>query len=166
MERKKPALISLSGYIFILIAIAFIISQIIQIYLDRQLMLFSPFYYIIIAAGLVSIKKNIIKIAAYFSIILPIVFCLYNYYSLCIPMALAHHTGACLKKPVKPAADYINKGFMKGDVIGYSGPSVNSLFYYLWDKIINEKINVYSFIIKSKLEPYWRQRDGICFGRI
>ena len=163
-KEKKNELIILSLLLFTPIIFTFLVAQIVPVYLDRQLMLFSSFYYIIIAAGLASIKKNVIKMAVFCSIALPIAFCLYNYYSLRMPMPLVHHSGVHLKKPVKPAADYINKSFMKGDAIGYSGPSANSLFYYLWDKIINEKIDVYSFVIKSKLDPYWHQRDGVCFA--
>lgn len=81
-----------------------------------------------------------------------------------MPVAFYHHLGVPPKNPVKPAADYITKGLLKGDVIGYSGISGISVFYYLWDKIIDEKIGVFSFIIKSKLDPYWWQRDGICFA--
>ena len=163
-KEKKHELITLCFLLFIPIIFTFLVSQITPVYLDRQLMLFSPFYYIIIAVGLISLRKKAIKIAVYCSITLLLAFCLNNYYALRMPMPLGHHIGVYLKKPVKPAADYISKGFMQGDVIGYSGPSGHSLFYYLWDKIINEKIDVYSFIIKSKLEPYWRRRDGVCFG--
>jgi hypothetical protein len=81
-----------------------------------------------------------------------------------MPMPLSHHIGVHLKKPVKPAADYINREFLKGDAIGYSGPTATYLFYYLWDKIINEKIDVFSFVIRSQLQPYWRTRDGVTFA--
>lgn len=160
-KEKKWELISLSGYIFIPISITFIISQICPIYLDRQLMLFSPFYYIIIAAGLTKVRPNIVRIGAYCFISLLVVFCMHNYYSYRMPMPML---GVYLKKPVKPAADYINKEFHKGDIIGYSGPTGTYLFYYLWDKIINEKIDVFSFVIKSRLEPHWRRREGVFFA--
>jgi len=163
-EEKRKELVFLSALIFVPILLTFLISQKVPIYLDRQLMLFSPFYYVIIAAGLVKIKANILSVVIYCLIFLLSSVLLFNYFSCNMPMSLRYHQGVNPKKPIKPAADYINSRFLKGDIIGYSGPTGTYLFYYLWDKIINEKIEVFSFVIKSKLEPYWLQRHGVCFA--
>lgn len=160
-KEKKQVLVSLCGFIFIPIIVTFIISQAFPIYLNRQLMLFSPFYYIIIAAGLVKIRLNITRVGMYCIILLLSALCIDNYFSYRMPLSAPM---VFLKKPVKPAADYINKEFLKGDAIGYSGPTVTYLFYYMWDKIINEKIDVFSFVIRSKLEPYWKMREGVSFA--
>jgi len=156
-QEKRKELISLISFLFIPIIFTYLISQRMPIYLDRQLMLFSPFYYIIIAAGLARIKMRSIEIAVYLSILLPNIFCLHNYFSYRLPLSQHHYAGSPVKKPVKPAADYINKRFIKGDAIGYSEPTDLSLFYYLnLQKIASEKIDIFVFVIRSKLDKYWR----------
>ena len=147
-KEKRQELISLISFIFIPIIITFLISKKMPIYLDRQIMLFSPFYYIIIAAGLAGIKMRSIKIAAYLSICLPIVFCLHNYFSYRMPLPYSHHIGVHVKKPVKPAADYINSGFKDGDLVAYSDFSIIQVFFYLPN--ISSKQIAY-FFIESKI---------------
>lgn len=165
MERKKRRAYIPDFIIFAPIIITFLISQVIPIYLNRRLMLFSPFYYLIIAAGLVKIKAGIVRKVAYCCIFLMAIICLYNYFSYRMPLPARYHQGVYPKKPIKPAADYISKEFLNGDIIGYSGPTGTYLFYYMWDRIIKEKISVFSFVIKSRLELYWRKRNGIYFAR-
>jgi len=100
VARKREELIPLILFVFIPIIFTYLISQKIPIYLDRQLMLFSPFYYIIIAAGLARLKLPIIKTAAYLFIIVPILFCLYNYFSYRMPLPQYHHIGVHVKNPL------------------------------------------------------------------
>jgi len=147
-KEKRQELISLISFIFIPVIITFLISKKMPIYLDRQIMLFSPFYYIIIATGLVSIRMRSIKIAAYLSICLSIVFCLHNYFSYRMPLPYSHHIGVHVKKPVKPVADYINRGFEEGDLVAYSDSSIIQVFFYLPN--IPRQQFVY-FFIESKL---------------
>jgi len=160
---KRNEVISLSSFLFIPIVLTYLISQKTSIYLDRQLMLFSPFYYIIIASGLAKIEARIIKIAVYLSVTLPILFCLNNYFSYRMPLPEYHHVGAHVKKPVKPAADYITNRFKEGDIMGYSDPSSINLFYYLWEEIPEERLDISAFIIKSKLGLYWSSCNGRYF---
>ena len=167
-QEKRKELISLISFLFIPIIFTFLISQKMPIYLDRQLMLFSPFYYIIVAAGLEKIELRVVKIIVYLSMLLAVLLCLHNYFSYRIPLSQRHHVGVYVKKPVKPAADYIDKRFAKGDIIGFSEPSSFALSYYIRELINREKIEVFSFVIKSKLGPYWRgigerERYGIYF---
>lgn len=156
-ERKKE-LSFLILSIFIPIIITFVISQRTSIYLDRQLLLFSPFYYLIIAAGLERINMRSIRMVMYISISLPILFCLHNYFSYRMPMPNPHHIGAYVKKPVKPAADYIQSDLKEGDAVGFAGPSSLSVLYYIDKKALKYKnIPLFSFLIKSKIDTYWLQ---------
>jgi len=155
-QEKRQELVTLISFIFLPIIITFLISKRIPIYLDRHLMLFSPFYYIIIAAGVVKIKMRFIKMAAYISIILPILFCLYNYFSYQMPLSQFHHIGVHVKKPVKPAADYINRGFKEGDLLAYSDFSIIQIFFYLSN--IPRKQTAYFFVESEfRNERYWHR---------
>lgn len=157
-KEKKQELITLVSFIFIPIIITFLISKNMPIYLDRQMMLFSPFYYIIIAAGLTKIKMCLIKIAMYISILIPILFCLYNYFSYQMPLPQSHHIGVHAKKPVKPAADYINRGSEEGDLVALSDWSINQIFFYLQNNP-KKKQMVFCFVeSKFRNERYWYNR--------
>jgi hypothetical protein len=156
-KEMKQELITLVSFIFIPIIITFLISKNMPIYLDRQMMFFSPFYYIIIAAGLTKIKMHLIKIAMYISILIPILFCLYNYFSYQMPLPQSHHTGVHAKKPVKPAADYINRGLEEGDLLAYSDFSIFQISFYLPN--IPRKQTAYFFVESEfRNERYWYRR--------
>ncbi|MFH1338792.1 MAG: glycosyltransferase family 39 protein [Candidatus Omnitrophota bacterium] len=150
-KREKDSLILLMMAFFIPVISVFFISQWMPVYLDRQLMMFSPFYYIIIAAGLGKIKSRPVNLIIYGLISVSIFSCLYNYHSYRMPVGLFHHIGVHPKRPVKPAADYISIGFRRGDIIAFSEESSISLLYYLPKK----QRNYFYFIIESKLEHYW-----------
>lgn len=172
-QEKSKVLIFLISLLLAPIIFTFLISQVIPVYLDRQLMLFSPFYYIIISSGLCKIKIRIIKAFVYLFISVVTAICIYNYFSYYMPAGLSHHTGVNVKRPVKPAADYINERFIEGDVVGFSGPSSVALSYYLRELILKKKIEVFSFVIKAGLEGFWKRlgeekRYGIYFseGRV
>ena len=63
------------------IALTYLISRyVIPVYLDRQLFIYSPFYYLLIAKGVLSIKRKLFRIAAMSLVMAYIVFSLMNYY--------------------------------------------------------------------------------------
>ena len=63
------------------IALTYLISiYVIPVYLDRQLFIYSPFYYLLIAKGVLSIKRKLFRIAAMSLVMAYIVFSLMNYY--------------------------------------------------------------------------------------
>jgi hypothetical protein len=65
-----------------------------------------------------------------------------------MPLPYSHHIGVHVKKPVKPAADYINCRFKQGDLVGYSDSNIVQVFFYL-PNIPSQQI-VY-FFIESKI---------------
>lgn len=148
-KEKKKELISLVSLVFAPIIVTFLISQKKSIYIDRQLLLFSPFYYIIIGAGLAKIRMRILKIVAYLSILVPILFCLHNYFTYHMPLPLPHHMGVHSKKPIKPAADYINSRFKEGDLVALSDISITQIVFYIPN--IPKKQIAY-FFIESKFK--------------
>lgn len=163
-ETRRAELIQLGCFLFAPIIITFFISQKIPIYIDRQLIFFSPFYYILISAGLAKINNRMISAGIYITIAFSSLLCLSNYFSNYMPLPLRYHVGVHVKQPVKPAADYINNRLIYGDAVSFSDPSTISVLYYM-PKDLYEKnnITVYIFIIKSKLEKYW-EKLGIRLG--
>jgi mannosyltransferase len=117
--------------------LAFAFSRIFfSIYLDRGLMLFSPYFYLIMSAGILYSPKRVRA-----------VLCAVFIAAACIPVSryfndelygpVKHHMGTYIKRPVKPAAAYLDARVGPGDIVGYSHESVfPSLDYYLRSKFI------------------------------
>jgi len=128
--RQKARLFLLT-FMCLPILLIFIISQQIPIYLDRQLILFSPFYYIIIAAGIAGIRSNVARWAVICLILVFVAPSIGNYFSNYMPVEpYMYHQGAYIKKPFQPAINYIEDNWQKGDTIVYSHVSVKPSFIY------------------------------------
>jgi len=165
-ETKRAELIQLSLFLFAPIIVTFIISQKIPVYLDRQLMFFSPFYYILISAGLAKINNRMISAGIYIIIAFSSLLCLNNYFSNYMPLPLRYHVGVHVKQLVKPAADYISNQLIDGDAVSFSDPSTLSVLYYMPNLKEKNNTKVIIFIIKSKLEKYWKKLGmRIGYGR-
>lgn len=138
---NKKARVFLLTFLCLPIMMTFIISQRIPIYLDRQLILFSPFYYLAIASGISSIRSNLIRrsaICLIFAFIAPSIF---SYFSNYMPeQPYIYHQGAYVKKPFQPAINYIEDNWQEGDTLVYSHPSVKPTFSY-YQKYGNLKQN-------------------------
>jgi len=153
-STKRIELLSLMLFLFVPIIFTYLISQEIPVYIDRHLMPFSPFYYIIIASGISEAKIYFAKLLIFISILLTFSLSIFNYYTYQMPVGVFHHQGVYAKKPFSPAADYINKQFQEGDVIGYSEAEAMPIFYYIQD-LIYKPIDIFVFLIKSNLGKYW-----------
>jgi hypothetical protein len=154
-KEKRREIIALTMLIFIPIIGTLLFSKKIPVYLDRNMMPFSPFYYLIISAGLAKIKKRVIRSAAYLSISVPILFCLHNYFSYQMPLPLSYHIGAPNKKPVKPAADFIKAEYKEGDLVAYSDFSISQIVFYLPD-IPSKRVAYFFVASKIRNDAYLR----------
>jgi len=138
----KKARVFLLTFLFLPILLIFIISQWIPIYLDRQLILFSPFYYLVIAKGISSIRSNLVRAAVICLILVFIVPSICNYYSNQMPMQPSmYHQGAYVKKPFQPAIKYIEDNWQEGDTLAYGHISVQPSFIYYQQKNGNLRQN-------------------------
>lgn len=160
-KNCRENLVILLSFLFFPIAMIFTISQWISIYIDRQLILCTPFYYIIIAIGIAGIKKRpVIKTMALLFIFVLSVFSLHNYFSDFMPSSYLHHIGICTKKPFKPAVNYVKENYREGDVIVHSNPSTTVTFEYYWDidTLDNRHYpsSVCYFFVPSGSDNYWQ----------
>jgi len=155
--KDKKMLTFLLAFIIIPITLAYFVSKKIPIYLDRQLLIFSPLYYLLIAVGIEAIKKRSIKIFFVTLVILLSIVSLYRYYNNQIA-PLSHHEGVHLKKSFKPAAQFLYENIRNGDIIADTNPSTKVLEYYY----TNNSITRYYFFIPGSLDNYFLksiQRD-------
>lgn len=127
----KEKRLFLASFLFIPISLTFAISQKMPIYIDRQLMLFSPFYYILVAQGVMKIKARMAKNLIIALISLLIISSLNNYFTDHMPvLSPSHHQGVHAKKPIKPAINYIEENWQKDDRLIVSHISLRAPFLY------------------------------------
>ncbi len=154
-KRELKSEIFLCLFFFLVpIISAFLFSRIFfSVYLDRGLIIFSPYLYLILSLGIVSIEKRYLKIS-----ILVVLFSLlfisdYGYYKDWMPTSVAHHTGTYIKKPIKPLVRFIENNLDSDDILAFSNPSaMPSVRFYS-----KEKIPFYYFFDPQILDSSWKR---------
>lgn len=116
---------------------------IVPVYLDRNLTLFSPSYYILLALGIGHISKR--KTGLF---VLPVfcflfLFAIISFYQDLMPTPFKHHIGTYIKKPVKPLIEFIEENLEPGDIIAFANHSTRPActlhskkivqYYYFFD---------------------------------
>jgi len=145
-DEIRPSLLFCSFLFFIPIIYAFIFSKLLfSVYLDRALIIFSPYFYLILATGFASMAKNWLRFSliGVFSVL--ILIALLGFYQDWMFTPYEHHMGTFLKKPFKPITSFIEGNLKVGDIVAVTNknpPVVPSLkfysrklqnFYYFYD---------------------------------
>ncbi len=104
------------------------------IYLDRGLIIFSPYFYILLACAILWIPSRLLRRILTASLILSlsvstVLYFLGHMYG---PRPYRHHIGAFLKKPYKPLADFLKNERRDNDLVlfAFTAP-VYPLCYYM-----------------------------------
>ncbi|MBU4468466.1 MAG: glycosyltransferase family 39 protein [Candidatus Omnitrophica bacterium] len=126
--RQRSKLIFIVSPIFITSITVFVISRYlpVSIYLDRQLLPVSIFYYLLISAGISMVNTKAVKAFALVMIIIFNIFSLNEYYAKVLPKC---------KKPFKPLIEFINKHRNKDDILVFGTKVMRASIgcYYLRD---------------------------------
>jgi len=139
----KPLIILLS-FLAAPIILVFIFSKMFfPIYLDRNLIIFSPFLYILLSKGVSSIKYGWFKSLVILSFLACIVFSLVNYYYDVLPVRRPN-AAIFLKKPVRPLVNFFLRNKKDGDIVGFS----NYGFMYTFLHYLRGESKEYSEITK------------------
>ena len=155
--RTKKSLLFVSFFAVPLTAI-FFTSQLIPVFISRNLVLIFPFYCCIIAAGVIGIKSRILKIIAFSLLVFFFSFSLKNYYSNYMPTPeYPYHIGAHRKASFKLAVKYINSNFQKGDIIAHANLGTIAPFEYY----SGERDRQYFFFFPPALCLYERENINI-----
>lgn len=106
------------------IAFIFVISQfMLPVYRDRGLIIFSPYYYLILAVGLSQVNR---KLAGG---IITVFILLY------LRSGVSYYTHADVKKHFKLAVRFVEDNIAAGDIIAHAGPASSAPFiFYSRDK--------------------------------
>lgn len=101
------------------------------VYIDRHLIIFTPFIYILLSKGIVSIKHAWLKLLVIVLVIGCVLFGVFNYYRDILPDRRAN-TMVFLKRPVRPIVEIFLKNRREGDAIGFSNYGFMNIFrHYL-----------------------------------
>lgn len=101
-----------------------------SVYLDRGLIIFVPYYYMILAAGIGAIRQKLNRFFLGLGMLTLFAFGLFGYYDdqFVYPswdFAYPYWNGGVyIKRPVRPIAELLKRDFRRGDVIGFTNPSL------------------------------------------
>ncbi|MCF7907330.1 MAG: glycosyltransferase family 39 protein [Candidatus Omnitrophica bacterium] len=136
------------------ILLIFLFSSIFfSIYLDRGLMLFSPYFYILLSLGLFYLVRRW-RIIVFISLVFLQIVAIFGFYQDRMYPPLKHHIGTYLKKPVKPAITFLEDNVREGDIVAYTNPSaIRSMEYYSQRRLAD----FYMFFDPSLSESSWQR---------
>ncbi|MCM8780440.1 MAG: glycosyltransferase family 39 protein, partial [Candidatus Omnitrophica bacterium] len=107
-----------------------------SIYLDRGLIICSPYYYLILSYGLINLKK-IIRVPLFLILISILLICAWRFFNDFIFEPLSHHIGTYIKKPVRPIVRFLLDNVdLHQDVIAFTNVStIPSINFYSQNKL-------------------------------
>ena len=101
-----------------------------SIYLDRGLIIFSPYFYLILSLGIFFLKQKV-KVVLLTILIAIFLVADYGYFKDWMFMPLEHHLGTYIKKPVKPVVEFLKDNLAPQDILAFTNEStIPSLRFY------------------------------------
>jgi hypothetical protein len=138
------------------IASAFAFSRLFfPVYLDRGLIISSPYLYLALSFGAVSMPKRWLGIASITAFCCLLFFSIYAYNCDMMFNITSHHSGAFLKKPFKPVARFIANNLEEADIIAVTNinpPITASLSFYC-----PQIKYFYFFFVPPGQDPNWKR---------
>jgi mannosyltransferase len=148
LALKKDKRIFLLSFLFMPLALIYLTANFLPIYIDRQLLIFSPFYYLGIACGIYAFNKIPMRISLIAAVSVLSAVSIQRYFKNEIS-PLSHHEGVTLKKPFKPIAQFLEDNMMPGDIVAYANPHAKVLEYYIGP------VPQYYFLAKEIQDKYF-----------
>lgn len=137
-HRRTYVFLILLSFLPLLLAYVFS-KNIFSIYLDRGLIIFSPYYYLLLGAGLNYLKNKWLKVIVSCVFLIVLLINLPNYYRNLMPVGVEHHCGVIPRKSYQPALRFIEDNFKAGDMIMHTNSSTQEVFkFYSRDKEIEQ----------------------------
>ncbi len=156
--RKKEVRRNLILCIFLFsipITCAFCFSKLFfSVYLDRGLIIFSPYFYIALALGAASLNKAL-RTALLAIFITMFLIADYRYFKGLIVMPIIHHTGAYVKKPIKPVINFLEANLEPQDIIVFTHDSVMPSFEFYSQKAL--RFPCYYFFDPKIYDANWKR---------
>ncbi|MDD5255651.1 MAG: glycosyltransferase family 39 protein, partial [Candidatus Omnitrophica bacterium] len=156
-ENKRGLMVSLF-FLFIPLLGSWLISQRVSVYLDRQNMAVSPFYYIVAAHGLAALrKKRWLTILLGTGVIALSALSLYNYYKNYMPEGYLnkHSVGVSPKKDFRKITGYLKENLREGDALVFAHPGVEVPFQYYFN--YRYPVPAYYLIDRAEEDVYFEK---------
>jgi hypothetical protein len=153
-KELRPKIFLCLFFFFLPIILVFLFSKIFfSIYLDRALIIFSPYFYLILSLGIISINKKYLKLAFLAVLFSLLFFSDYRYYKDYMPTSVIHHMGTYIKRPIKPLVKFIEDNLDSDDILAFSNPAIMPSFAFY----SKEKIPSYYFFDPKILDSSWQR---------
>ena len=151
-ELRESLIFCLLLFIFPILAVFIFSKLFFPIYIDRGLIIFSPYYYLLLGLGIDYLGDKQLKKIILSAFLVILLISLSSYYRNLMPAEPGHHIGVVLKKPYKPALRFIENNFKLGDIIMHTNSSSQEVFeFYSRNKEITQ-----DFLFASKMiDPNW-----------
>ncbi|MBU1864154.1 MAG: glycosyltransferase family 39 protein [Candidatus Omnitrophica bacterium] len=122
---------------FIPLFFTYFFSRIVSsIHLDRCFLIFSPYFYLLIAVGIDYFKRTQ-KIISIIILISLLIIGIYRYFNDIICQPLEHRYGTYIKRPIRPLVSYLNERMQPTDILAFTNDSaMPSVLYYMKGKEI------------------------------
>lgn len=142
-------------FLFLLpIICIFLFSKIFfPIYLDRSLIIFSPYFYLLLSLGLVSINRAIKK-ALFVVLFLTLLIGDYLYFKDYMIIPFSHHVGTYIKKPIRPALKFLEENLKSKDIVAFTNKSTMLSFMFYSQRKFNP---TYFFFDTKILDSSWQR---------
>ena len=129
-KKSRGSLIFCSVLLLAPIVSAFAFSRVFfSVYLDRGLLLFSPYFYLVIAFG-VSYLQKAARIFLLGTLVFVFTISGCRYFNGRMSEQDNHHVGTYVKKPVRPVVNFINNNIGPSDILAFTNPSLQPSFHF------------------------------------
>ncbi|MFH1339547.1 MAG: glycosyltransferase family 39 protein [Candidatus Omnitrophota bacterium] len=128
-KLKENFVFSLFLFFVPIMLIFFFSKALFSIYLDRGLIIFSPYFYIVLSLGIVFMKR-IRKVVILSVLILVLFIADYGYFRDWFFMPYEHHVGSYIKKPIKGIIKFLEKNVKPEDIIAFTNESAMLPFHF------------------------------------
>ncbi|MBU0468866.1 MAG: glycosyltransferase family 39 protein [Candidatus Omnitrophica bacterium] len=128
---KEDTILLFSFFIFPIIAVFAFSKTILPVYLNRQMIMFSPFYYLLVAKGIDSIKKRDLRLISLVIVILLGLFSLRNFYKGKVyPEDIKAYCWGNVheKKNYSELVEYVVEQYKEGDMVAATDLESYNLF--------------------------------------
>jgi hypothetical protein len=160
--RDKNNKIAFCVFLFIVpVTLIFLFSRFVfSVYLTRGLIIFSPYFYILLACGIFSLRGISRAIVLFlFSGLLALG--IYGFFSDRMATPLQYHMGVFIKKPVKPIIDFLKRNARAGDAVAITNQSIMpSVSFYQGE----ENLALFYFFDPQYQDSSWKrpfQEDAV-----
>ncbi|MCB0376555.1 MAG: glycosyltransferase family 39 protein, partial [Sinomicrobium sp.] len=122
------------GLLFLLpLVLVYVISHYLTpVYINRQLLIFSPFFYLLVAQGIDAVPSQKDRRIALVCVVLLLGSCLFNYYRNYMfehPSRAVYFTGVVPKKNYRAQLDYVAQNFQEGDLVAVTDTQAHVMLF-------------------------------------